>query len=151
MYPNYFNHQQNVDRINAQINELEKIKQQLQQPVQPITQNFQLAPNNYIRYAKSLNEVNSTSVNGDTPFFSQDMAILWLKTATGDVKTYELKEIVEKDEKDLQIEFLRVQIEDLKKGMSAKAKSNDGDANESTESKEPSNVSDGGTSDAKQE
>lgn len=149
MYSNYFNHQQNVDRINAQINELEKIKQQLQQPVQPITQNFQLAPNNYIRYAKSLNEVNSTSVNGDTPFFSQDMTILWLKTASGDVKTYELKEIIEKDEKDLQIEFLKAQIEDLKKGMSTNAKSNGGDANESIESKESSNVSDGGTSDAK--
>lgn len=150
MYSNYFNHQQNVDRINAQINELEKIKQQLQQPVQPITQNFQLAPNNYIRYAKSLNEVNSTSVNGDTPFFSQDMAVLWVKTASGDVKTYELKEIIEKDEKDLQIEFLKAQIEDLKKGMSTNAKSNDGDVNESIESKESSNVSDGGTSDEKQ-
>ena len=151
MYSNYFNHQFSVDRINAQINELEKLKQQMQQPIQPITQNFQLAPNNYIRYAKSLNEVNVTQVNGDTPFFSQDMTVLWVKNATGEVKTYELKEIVEKDEKDLQIEFLRAQIEDLKKGMSAKAKSNDGDANESTESKEPSNVSDSGTSDAKQE
>ena len=151
MYNSIYSPQVSVDRINAQITELEKMKQQMQQPIQPITQNFQLAPNNYIRYAKSLNEVNATQVNGDTPFFSQDMTILWVKNATGEVKAYELKEIIEKDEKDLQIEFLRAQIEDLKKGMSAKAKSNDGDANESIESKESTNVSDSGTSDAKQE
>lgn len=146
MYTNYFNHQQNLDRINAQIGELEKIKQQMQQPVQPITQNFQLAPNNYIRYAKSLNEVNSINVNGDTPFFSNDMCVLWVKNASGGVKTYELKEIVEKDEKDLQIEFLKAQIEDLKKGMSKNAKSNDDNANESAKNEESTDVSDGGDS-----
>jgi hypothetical protein len=63
------------------------------------------------------------------------MSVLWLKKASGEVKTYELKEIIEKDEKDLQIELLRAKIEELERGAE-KAKSNDGDANESTKSQE---------------
>jgi len=130
-YPNYYS---NLDKINAQIGELERLKQQMQQPA-PITQNFQLAPNNQIRYAKSIDEVIKSTVAIDTPFFSQDMSVLWLKKASGEVKTYELKEIIEKDEKDLQIELLRAKIEELERGAE-KAKSNDGDANESTKSQE---------------
>ena len=52
------------------------------------------------------------------------------KNTKGDIKTYELKEIVQKDEKDIQIEYLQAQIEELKKGMN-KDESN-ADANEST-------------------
>lgn len=120
--PQTFNRQEAVDRINAQMNELEKMKQQMQQPQQvqqPITQNFQLAPqnNDVIRYATSIDEVNRDMVIGDTPFFSKDMSIVWIKNAKGDVKTYELTEIIPKDEKDLKIEFLQAQIEELKKGM----------------------------------
>ena len=47
-YMNNYNQQATVDRINAQMNELEKMKQQLQQPIQQptnLTQNFQLTPN----------------------------------------------------------------------------------------------------------
>lgn len=125
MYPNYYT---NLEKINAQIGELERLKQTMQQPA-PITQNFQLASYS-MRYAKSLDEVNKTSVMTDTPFFSQDMAVLWVKNASGDVKSYELKEIIEKDEKDLQIEFLKAQIEEMKKN----AKSNDNDADEPAKS-----------------
>ena len=41
------------------------------------------------------------------------MSILWLKNSHGGVKTYELKEIVAKDEKDVQIAFLKAKIENL--------------------------------------
>ena len=152
-YPNVFNHQPSVDKINAQISELERLKQQLQQPVQqpPITQNFQLAPTNTIRYASSLDEVLKISVIGDTPFFSQDMSVLWVKNGSGDVKTYELKEIIKKDEKDLRIEFLQAQIEELKRGMSDNAKSNDDDVDEPIKSKKSTNVSNGRKSNAEQE
>ena len=125
-YPNFYTNQNNLEKINSQISELERLKQQIQQPA-PITQNFQLAPTSTIRYVKSIDDVQKTNVIGDTPFFSQDMAVLWVKNGSGEVKTYELKEIVEKDEKDLQIEFLQAQIEELKKGMSSKAESNDDD------------------------
>ena len=119
--PQTFNRQEAVDRINAQMNELEKMKQQMQQPAQPqqptnLTQNFQLAPQNrdVIRYATSIDEVNRDMVIGDTPYFSKDMSVVWIKNTKGDIKTYELTEIIPKDEKDLQIEFLQSQIEELK-------------------------------------
>jgi hypothetical protein len=116
--------QPTLDRINAQINELEKMRSQMQQPVQPqmptsLTQNFQLAPTNrdVIRYAASMEEVQRDMVIGDTPYFSKDMSVVWIKNTKGEIKTYELTEIVPKDDKDIRIEYLQAQIEELKKGM----------------------------------
>ena len=112
--PYQFNTQPNLDRINAQINELEKMKQQMQQP--SINQTFQLAPtnNHTIRYANTIDDVYKEQIFYDTPFFSKDMSILWLKSAKGDIKTYELNELIPKDSKDFEIEFLKEQIEELK-------------------------------------
>lgn len=120
-----FNRQDAIDRINQQMNELEKMKQQMQQPQsqQPtnLTQNFQLVPQNrdVIKYATSIDEVNRDMVIGDTPYFSKDMSVVWIKNTKGEIKTYELTEIIPKDNKDLQIEYLQAQIEELKKGMKA--------------------------------
>lgn len=117
--PQTFNRQEAVDRINANMNELERLKQQLQQPPQQptnLTQNFQLAPQNrdVIKYATSIDEVSRDMVIGDTPYFSKDMSVVWIKNTKGEIKTYELNEIVPKDSKDLQIELLQSQIEELK-------------------------------------
>lgn len=114
-----YNPQNNIDRINAQINELEKMKEQIQKPVQPtnLTQNFQLAPSrDVIKYASSMDEVQRDIVIGDTPYFSKDMSVVWIKNVKGEIKTYELSEIIPKDEKDIQIEYLQAQINELKKG-----------------------------------
>lgn len=143
-----YNQQSNIDRLNEQINNLEKIKAQMQQPqAQPtnLTQNFQLAPTSrdVIRYASSMEEVERDMVIGDTPYFSKDMTIVWVKNIKGEIKTYELNEIVPKDEKDLKIEFLMAQIEELKKGMN-KYESNgivDEPITNTIESKKSSNVS----------
>lgn len=118
-YMNSYNQQANIDRLNEQINNLEKMKAQMQQPQpQPtnLTQNFQLAPTSrdVIRYATSLEEVQRDMVIGDTPYFSKDMSVVWIKNIKGEIKTYELNEIIPKDEKDLQIEYLKGQIEELK-------------------------------------
>lgn len=120
--PSSYNPQVSIDRINAQMAELEKLKQQVQQPVQTptnLTQNFQIAPTNreVIRYANSMEEVQRDLVVGDTPYFSKDMSVVWIKNTKGEIKTYELNEIVPKDKKDIQIEYLQAQIEELKKGM----------------------------------
>lgn len=121
-YNPIYSTQNNIDRINTQINELESMKTQLQQQkTQPtnLTQNFQLAPQNrdVIRYAASIDEVQRDMVIGDTPYFSKDMSVVWIKNTKGEIKTYELNEIVPKDEKDIQIELLQAQIDELKKGM----------------------------------
>lgn len=112
----YYNPQASLDRINNQIAELEKMKQQIPQQLQQptnLTQNFQIAPQTQtgIRYANSIDEVKKEMIISDTPFFSKDMSVLWIKNIKGEIKAYTLAEIVEKDEKDLQIEFLQAQDE----------------------------------------
>lgn len=125
---NAFNPQPSIDRINDQINQLENMKKQIQQP-QPtptnLTQNFQLAPTNreVIRYADSLDEVQRDMVIGDTPYFSKDMSVVWIKSFKGDIKTYELNEIIPLDEKDIKIQNLEDEIERLKGVMSYESSS----------------------------
>lgn len=110
--------QASIDRINNQIAELEKMKGQIPQQVQPtnLTQNFQLTPSNnsVMKYAGSIEEVEKAVIVGETPFFSNDMSVLWVKNSKGDIKSYELKEIKPLDEKDIQINYLQQQIEELK-------------------------------------
>ena len=157
MYNNpYFNYnsQINIDKIDKQIADLERIKTQLQQPMQPtnLTQNFQIAPNKeMMKFVDSIDDVQKEPVYGATPFFSKDMSILWVKNGPNNVKTYELKEIVNKDEKDVQIEFLQAQIEELKKGMKLNAESNNEYVDEPVESKKSTNAKNGRTSKTKSE
>lgn len=145
-YINTYNPQPALDRINSQMAELEKMKQQLQQPMQQptnLTQNFQISPNNnsVIKYANSIDEVQKDMVLGDTPYFSKDMSVVWIKNTKGDIKTYALEEIIQKDEKDLIIESLKIQVDELRKEMKENAKSIDDNVNESIKIKKSSNVS----------
>lgn len=119
MYNSIYNPQASLDRINNQITELEKLRAQMQQPVTPptnLTQNFQIAPQSkdVIKYANSMEEVQRDMVMGDTPYFSKDMSVVWIKNLKGDITTYELKKMEIKDEKDLKIEYLQAQINELK-------------------------------------
>lgn len=117
-YINNYNQQTMYEQIDNQINQLqqmrEQIKQNNQQPA--INQTFQLAPtnNHTVRYADTIDDVSRETVYYDTPFFSKDMSVLWFKNAKGEIKSYELNEIIPKDDKDIQIEFLQSQIEELK-------------------------------------
>lgn len=141
---NGYNQQVNIDRINAQMNELEKIKQQLQQPVQQpsINQTFQLANNpNGIKYANNIEEVQKETVIGETPFFSRDMSILWVKNIKGEIKSYELCEIIQKDDKDILIESMQYQIEELRKEIKENAKSINEYVDEPIKSTKSSDVS----------
>lgn len=123
MYNNAYgyNAQANVDRINSINNEIANLEMRrtqamMPQPMQPITQNFQmLNGNSVMRFANNIEEVQRDFVIGDTPFFSKDLSVVWIKNTKGEIKTYELNEIVEKDEKDIKIEMLQAQIEELKK------------------------------------
>lgn len=121
--PNYnnFNQQNMYEQIDSQINQLQQMKEQMknnnQQPA--INQTFQLAPtnNHTMRYVDTIDDVNKETIYYDTPFFSKDMSVVWIKNAKGDIKTYELNEIIPKDDKDIQIEMLQAQIDELKKGI----------------------------------
>ena len=108
------------DRIDRQLQQI----QQYNQPQQtPITQNFQLAPtqNSSIKYAESIDDVKKELVLNDTLFVNKNYTTMWLKNARGDIKTYEIKEIVILDEKDAQIQNLTAQIEELKKELNTYA------------------------------
>lgn len=140
-----YNQQSMSERIDNQIAQLQQMKEQMkhQQPTS-INQTFQLAPQQSgMRFANSLDDVNKEMVYADTPFFSKDMSVVWIKNNKNEIKTYELNEIVPKDEKDIKIDFLLAQIEELKKGM--RKDEPDDVINEpitkSNEDEEPSNVS----------
>jgi len=139
------NQQNMYEQIDNQINQLNHMKEQIknnnQQPA--INQTFQIAPNNShtMRYANTIEDVNRETVYFDTPFFSKDMSVLWLKGVNGNIKTYELNEIIPKDAKDIQIEFLQSQIEELK-GMIKNESINANVSNDDTEQDATSTTAD---------
>lgn len=121
MYGNSYNNQMYVNDLQ-QIRD--RIDRQLQMisPPQPqtpqINQNFQLAPSQNsqsIKYAESLDEIKKELVFSDTLFVNKAFNLLWFKNASGEVKTYEIKEMVVKDEKDLKIEELEAKLNMLLK------------------------------------
>lgn len=145
MYNTYYTPQANIDRINNQIAELERMKSQipnLQQPTPTnLTQNFQLTPQyNQMRYVNSLEDVKKEVVVVDTPFFSRDLSVLWLKNSKGDIRGFELNEIIPKDNKDMQIEFLQSQIEELRKEIKRNESIN-ANVDESVEDEKPTSIS----------
>ena len=151
MYQNpYMNYQQNFnsqnmnERIDNQIAQLQQMKEQMKNQQQPaINQTIQLSPtsNNTIKYVDDVSEVSKELVFGDTPFFSKDMSIVWIKNSKGNIKTYELKEIVPMDERDLLIQNLQMQVNELRKEVKNNAKSINANDDESNSSKESTDVS----------
>ena len=154
-FMNSYNQQNINDRIDGQIAQLQQMKEQMKnnQPVPTnLTQNFQIAPTHQsgMKYANSIDEVNKEMVYIDTPFFSKDMSVVWVKNTKGEIKTYELTEIIAKDDKDLVIESLQMQIAELRKEVKENAKSNDEYVDEPVKNEKSTNVSVPRTSTKKQ-
>ena len=116
-YMQNYNHnlvQQNLnDKIDSEIAKLQQMKNHnLTQPA--INQTFQLAPtNNGIKFVDSIEEVQKEFVICETSFINKDYSTLWIKNAKGEIRIFDLKEIIPKDEKDLLIEKLQSQINNL--------------------------------------
>lgn len=117
-YNNYTQELQAMrDRIDRQLQQYQQMQQQPMQ--QPITQNFQIAPQNNVgelegRYAQSIDDVKNTFVLKTGIFINKDHTNLWIKDVSGNIKTYKLEEVVELDEKDKMIVELQKQINELK-------------------------------------
>lgn len=126
-----YNQQSMNERIDNQIAQLQQMKEQMKHNTQPaINQTFQLAPQQSgMKFANSLDDVNKEMVYVDTPFFSKDMSVVWVKNNKNEIKTYELNEIVPLDEKDLQIQYLQSQIEELKGMMKNESNTNNSNVN----------------------
>lgn len=111
------------DRIDRTMQNYQQTQNQFmnpnQQPAQ-IQQTFQLSnpqsnTNDFDgKYADNIEEVKNTLVYKNTLFINKDMSVLWHKAANGEIKTYTLIEVIQKDEKDKKIENLEKQIEDMK-------------------------------------
>ena len=148
-YINSYNSQITKDRIDNQIAQLQQLKEQMTQGNQQpsINQTFQLAstPNMSIRYANSIDDVSKEIVYSDTPFFSHDLSVVWIKNNKGNINTYEMKEIVPKDEKDMIIANLQMQIDEMRKEIK-NATTINSNVDEPSEDKQSSIVSSSRTS-----
>ena len=135
----YFNYagMQSRDAYEQSLkNVIEQATGQLQQihnqpiPTQPtnLTQNFQIASSNgnNLKIVNGLDDVQKEIVIADTFFISKSMTDMWIKSTNGNIRTFQVQEIVPKDEKDIMIESLQKQIEDLKGGMYRDSDSSNG-------------------------
>ena len=161
MYGNYNNQyymqelQGMKDRIDSQLRQYQQQNQVQQQPA-PITQNFQIAPtnnNNELegRYANNIDEVRNTFVMKMGIFINKDLTSLWVKNTNGEIRVFELNEVIEQDEKDLEIQNLRNEIEKMR-GMinyANESNVNSTDINEPIEDEKPKRISNNKRTNAK--
>lgn len=123
---NYLNElQQMREKIDKQIQQAQQPQQQIQpmnpQPQVPqINQSFQLAPTTNTnselesRYAENIDEVRNTFVMKTGIFAKKDYSIIWVKDVSGNITTFKTEEVKELDEKDLQIQSLQKELENMK-------------------------------------
>lgn len=160
---NNYNQQNMYEQIDTQINQLQQMKEQMKNNQQPaINQTFQLAPNNNgIKFVNDIEDVQKEFAISETPFINKDYSTLWIKNAKGEIRIFELNEVIPKDDKDILIEKLQSQINNLSNQIKEMnyneqyyAKSNDESRDEyeseqlieSTKSSKSSNVSSNRTS-----
>ena len=114
------NYEQNLKNI---IEQASGQLQQLQnsQPMQqaPITQNFQITPQQNLNelqsgYANNIDEVRNIFMTRNGIFINKDLTTLWFKNTEGNIKTFSLLEIIEKDEKDKEIDSLKKQLDEMR-------------------------------------
>lgn len=121
MYGNPYSNQmymQDLQGLRDRIDRQMQMANQNQPQTAPITQNFQIAPNQTnqgIKYVNSIDDVKKELVFVDTLFVNKEYTQLWYKNASGEIKTYELREIIELDEKDRKIADLEAKIDMLLK------------------------------------
>ena len=152
-YPYYQNNQyymqnmqdlQNMkERIDKQMQQMQQFNQnqiQNQQPIPQINQSFQFAPNptnNELesKYVNNIDEVRNTFVMKTGVFLNKELNTLWIKNTNGDIRTFELNELVEIDPKDREITMLKQELEKMKEMISNESNVNNSDYDESNESK----------------
>lgn len=152
-YPYYQNNQyymqnmqdlQNMkERIDKQMQQMQQFNQnqvQNQQPIPQINQSFQLAPNSNnneleSKYVNNIDEVKGIFVMKTGVFLNKDFTSMWVKTTDGNIKTYELNEVIQQDPKDVEINNLKQEIQRMKEMISNESNVNNSDYDEPNESK----------------
>ena len=152
-YPNnqfYMQDLQNMrEKIDRQMQQVQQMNQnQMQQQPTPtnLTQNFQLAPNptnNDLesKYVNNIDEVKGIFVMKTGVFLNKELNTLWIKNTNGDIRTFELNELVEVDPKDREIAMLKQEIEKMKEMVSNESNGNSTIIDEPNESKTTTKLS----------
>ena len=163
-YPNNQYYMQNMqdlqnmkERIDNQMKQMQQLNQnQMQQQPTPtnLTQNFQLAPNTNnneleSKYVNSIDEVKGIFVMKTGVFLNKELNTLWIKNTNGDIRTFELNELVEIDPKDREIAILKQELEKMKEMISNESNGNSTVINEPNESKTTTKLSNRSKSNAK--
>ena len=165
-YPNNQIYMQNMqdlqnmrEKIDRQMQQMQQLNQnQMQQQPTPtnLTQNFQLAPNpvnNELesKYANNIDEVKNTFVMKTGVFVNKDFTSMWVKTTDGNIKTYELNEVIQQDPKDIEINNLKKELQRMKEMINYANESdvNNTDNDESNESKNATKLSNNKRTNAK--
>lgn len=120
MFGNPYNNQmymQDLQGLRDRIDRQMQLANQNQPP--QINQNFQITPtqnNNEMqaKYVNDIDDVKNTFVMNIGLFINKQMSNLWIKDVRGDIKTFKLEEVIEKDEKDIEIENLKRELEKMK-------------------------------------
>ena len=155
-YPYYQNNQYYMQNMQDLQNMREKIDRQMQQmqqfnqnqmqqqpipqPQPQIHQSFQLAPNpnnNELesKYVNNIDEVKGIFVMKTGVFLNKELNTLWIKNTNGDIRTFELSEIIQTDPKDVEINNLRQELQRMKEMISNESNVNNTDYDEPNESK----------------
>ena len=164
-YPNNQYYMQNMqdlqnmkERIDKQMQQMQQFNQNQVQNQQPtptnLTQNFQLAPNpnnNELesKYVNSIDEVKGIFVMKTGVFLNKELNTLWIKNTNGDIRTFELNELVEIDPKDREITMLKQELEKMKEMISNESNGNNTDNDGADESKNATKLSNRSKSNAK--
>ena len=152
-YPYYQNNQyymqnmqdlQNMrEKIDRQMQQMQQLNQnQMQQQPTPtnLTQNFQLAPNpnnNELesKYVNNIDEIKGIFVMKTGVFLNKELNTLWIKNTNGDIRTFELNEIIPQDPKDIEINNLKKELQRMKEMIANESNVNNSDNDESNERK----------------
>ena len=144
------------EKIDRQMQQMQQLNQnQMQQQPTPtnLTQNFQLAPNpnnNELesKYVNNIDEVKGIFVMKTGVFLNKELNTLWIKNTNGDIRTFELNEIIPQDPKD--IEILKKELQRMKEMIANESNVNNSDNDESNESKNATKLSNNKRTNARQ-
>jgi hypothetical protein len=166
-YPNNQIYMQNMqdlqnmrEKIDRQMQQMQQLNQnQMQQQPVPtnLTQTFQLAPqinSNELesKYVNNIDEVKGIFVMKTGVFLNKELNTLWIKNTNGDIRTFELNEIIPQDPKDIEINNLKKELQRMKEMINYGNESDvdNSDFNEPDESKATTKLSGRSKSNAKQ-
>lgn len=151
------NMREKIDNQMRQMQQLNQNQMQQQPQIPQVNQTFQLAPNptnNELesKYANNIDEVKGIFVMKTGVFLNKELNTLWIKNTNGDIRTFELNEVIETDPKDIEINNLKKELQRMREMINYANESdvNNSDFNEPDESKTTTKLSGRSKSNAKQ-